>query len=147
MCDGLAFLIGSLIGMHHLHSSLEWGEWLGPVAVAGYGLYVLYLTWRCQDLSKNLGAGRWLVFGLPICLSLDNLVAGMGTEAAGVPVVLVALAFGIVSGGLALLGMGVGCSLAARSRFQAGWVSGILLIVAAGGLFLKEVLLDLTTNS
>jgi putative Mn2+ efflux pump MntP len=147
LCDGLASLIGSIIGLDRLRSSLEWGEWLGPAAVACYGLYVLWLTWRCRDLATNPGAGRWLVFGLPICLSLDNLVAGMGTNASGVWAVLVALVFGVLSGGLALLGMGIGSALGARSGSRAGWLSGALLILVAGGLILKEALVDLTANT
>src|SRR5262249_42702260 len=76
LCDGLASLISSVVGMDRLRSSLPWSDWLGPAAVAGYGLYVLYLAWRCQNLTTSPGAARWLVFGLPFCLSLDNLVAG-----------------------------------------------------------------------
>jgi manganese efflux pump family protein len=163
LCDGLASLIGSLVGIDRLRSSLSsslpWGEWLGPLAVACYGLYVLYLTWRCMNPANpttnptnpanpatNFGAARWLVFGLPICLSLDNLVAGVGTEASGMSAVLAALAFGVVSGGLALLGLGVGSALGARGRFRAGWLGGALLILVAGGLVLKEALVDLTAN-
>ncbi len=100
-CDGLASLIGSTVGMDRLGFALLWGEWLGPAAAALYGLYVLYLTSRCQDLTTNPGTARWLVFSLPICLSLDNLVAGLGTDASGAPAVLGALAFAGMSGGLA----------------------------------------------
>ena len=61
VCDGLASLIGSTVGLDRLGSALLWGEWLGPAAAASYGLYVLYLTWRCQDLTTNPGTARWLV--------------------------------------------------------------------------------------
>jgi putative Mn2+ efflux pump MntP len=108
--------------------------------VAAYALYVFYLAWRCQDLTISPGAARWLVFGLPICLSLDNLVAGKGPEVSGLPAVLVGLIFGVVSGSLALLGMWLGSSLGARSRLQAAWLSGTLLVIVSGCLFLREAL-------
>jgi putative Mn2+ efflux pump MntP len=140
LCDGLASLIGSMFGIEVLRTALPWSEWLGPAAVAAYGVYVLYLAWRCHGLTTRAGATRWLVFSLPICLSLDNLVAGMGTEASGVPAVLTALTFGGVSGGLALLGMVVGSTLGARRVFRAWWLGGTLLILIAGGWFFKEAL-------
>jgi putative Mn2+ efflux pump MntP len=146
VCDGLASLIGSTVGMDRVGSALLWGEWLGPAAAAFYGLYVLYLTWRCQDLTTNPGTARWLVFALPICLSLDNLLAGVGTEASGLPAVLGALAFAGMSGALALLGIGAGSALVARVRFRAGWLSGAFLILGAAGLVLKDALIDLTVN-
>ena len=139
LCDGLATLIGLIIDMDRVRSSLEWCEWLGPAAVAGYGLYVLYLAWHCQNLAANPGAARWLAFGLPLCLSLDNLVtAGAGTAASGVPAVLLALTFGLISGGMASLGMWAGAALGTRVRLGAGWIGGAVLILVAVGLVLKE---------
>jgi putative Mn2+ efflux pump MntP len=144
LCDGLASWIGTVIGAHSLHSSMEWREWVGPSAVAAYGVYVLFLAWRCQRLTAE--PSRCLVFSLPLCLSLDNLTVGIGLEASGVPSILVAPVFGLLSGGLALLGLQIGSALSARSRFQPGWLSGVLLLLVAGGLILKEAVIDLTVN-
>jgi putative Mn2+ efflux pump MntP len=140
LCDGLASLIGSVAGVERLRSFLPWSEGLGLAAVAAYGIYVLYLAWRCQGLTMSPCAARWLVFSLPICLSLDNLVAGIGPEASGVPVGLVALIFGVMSGGLALLGIGVGSALGAHARRRTGWLGGTLLLLVSGFLTMREIL-------
>ena len=57
VCDGLATWVGSAAGMEGVRSALAWGEWLGPAVVAGYGLYVLYLAWRCRGLATGAGNG------------------------------------------------------------------------------------------
>jgi putative Mn2+ efflux pump MntP len=140
ICDGLASLIGSVVGVDRLRSALDWSEWLGPAAVAGYGLYVLYVAWRCRRLAKDTDTTGRLVFVLPICLSLDNLVIGAGSGASAASPFLVASTFGVMSGGLALLGIWVGSDLKSRSRERAMWLGGVLLILVAGFLCIKEVL-------
>src|SRR5712691_5724746 len=89
VCDGLASLLGSALGVERLRAALAWCEWFGPALVGGYGLYVLYHAWRCQSLER-FPSGGWLAFGLPIGLSLDNLVAGVGPTGFGLSAVLAA---------------------------------------------------------
>jgi len=140
LCDGLASWIGSGTRLGRFRSSLEWCDWVGPTAVASYGLYVLYQALRCKGLAAKPGAGRWLVFGLPVCLSLDNLFTGVGSELTGASAALIASGFGAISGTMAILGMHAGSVLNARGGIPAGWVGGTLLVLVAGGLFLKESL-------
>jgi putative Mn2+ efflux pump MntP len=146
LCDGFAAWAGSVVGMQWLRSTSASSEWLGPAAVAAYGVYILYLALRSGDLAANPGAARWLAFGLPVCLSLDNLVAGVATPASAVPAILPALAFGVMSGGLALVGSRVGSAVRARSRFRVRWLGGALLVLFAAGLVLKDALLDLNAH-
>jgi putative Mn2+ efflux pump MntP len=137
LCDGLASGIGSLFHADW-REALEWSEWLGPAAVAAYGLYVLVLAWKSQTLIDR-SRGAWLAIGLPICLSLDNLAVGVDATEAGVPVAFIALAFGAVSGLLSLLGSALGASIGgAEPRRQ--WLGGAVLLVLACGLFCKEML-------
>ena len=138
LCDGLATWVGAVAGMERVRSALAWGEWLGPAVVAGYGLYVLCLAWRCRGLATGHGGRLW-AFLLPLGLSLDNLVAGAG--AAGAQPALAALLFGATSGALALLGMTAGAALGSRRRFRAAWLSGALLLLVAAGLVVKDVFL------
>ena len=147
VCDGLASWIGCVAGMGLLRSTPGRGEWIGPLAVAGYGVYVLWVARRCQGLSPRLDTTRWLVLALPLGLSLDNLVAGVGAGAPVVSPVLTALFFGAASGAMALAGLGAGAAVATRSRLRPGWLGGACLILVAGGLVLKEALLELTAAS
>jgi|GEM_PF-388944 putative Mn2+ efflux pump MntP len=139
ICDGAATWIGSIVGMERLRWSLDWSSWLGPAAVACYGAYVLFLAWRSPGISAKLASTRWLEFGLPLCLSVDNLFAGLGGQPTG-PSFLVPVTFGVISGGLALIGMAVGSFVARRSHLASRWTAAVLLLMVAGGLALKEAL-------
>jgi putative Mn2+ efflux pump MntP len=100
---------------------------------------VLFLAWRSQVISAKLASTRWLVFALPLCLSLDNLFAGLGGQPTG-PSFLVPVTFGVISGGLALVGMAAGSFLVRRSHLSSRWTAAVLLLMVAGGLALKEAL-------
>jgi putative Mn2+ efflux pump MntP len=75
-----------------------------------------------------------------LCLSLDNLVAGVGTDASAGWAALVALSFGVTSGCLALLGIRLGVAVASRTRLHAGWLGGAALVLAGLALLCKETL-------
>ena len=124
VCDGLATWIGCVAGMGLLKSTPARWEWIGPLAVAGYGIYILCVARRCQALPARLDTTRWLVLALPLGLSLDNLVAGVGAGVPAAPPVLSALFFGAASGTMALLGLGAGAAVANRSRLRSGWLGG-----------------------
>jgi putative Mn2+ efflux pump MntP len=138
LCDGLASYLGWALGLAW-HDAPEGGEWLGPAAVAGYALYVLALAWHSRRLAEAR-AGGWLALALPLCLSLDNLAAGVGPDASAGTAALTALAFGAASGGLALLGLHLGTALAARARVRAEWLGGAVLLTVALALVGKEML-------
>jgi manganese efflux pump family protein len=140
MCDGLAFWLGAC-WLGGLRSLVEGWDWLGPAAVAGYGLYVLALAWRLRHLSTGAGPRwYWLTLGLPLCLSLDNLVAGADSQWTGLPLALAAGILGTLSGGLALLGLMLGAAFQRRSPAAAPWVRGALLLLIAVALFVLESL-------
>jgi putative Mn2+ efflux pump MntP len=140
VCDGLASFLGWFGGMAEWRTSLLFGDWLGPVAVGSYGIYVLALAWHSRRLA-NASRGSWLAIGLPLCLSLDNLAAGVGADgtAAG-SAALAALATGAASGCLALVGMGLGAALTKRIRLRAQWLGGAALVAVALILLCKEAL-------
>jgi putative Mn2+ efflux pump MntP len=138
LCDGSVSFLGWALGFA-CHDAPEWGEWLGPAVVAGYALYVLALAWHSRRLAEAR-AGGWLALALPLCLSLDNLAAGVGPDASAGSAALTALAFGAASGGLALLGLRFGTALAARARVRAEWLGGAVLLTVDLALVCKEML-------
>ena len=139
LCDGLASFLGWAIGTAEWSTSLGRFEWLGPAAVGCYGLYVLGLARHSRRLAEG-SAGGWLAFGLPLCLSLDNLAAGVGAGGSADSAVLVALAYGSLSGCLALLGLELGSALTARVRFRAEWVGGTTLVAVSIALLCVDAL-------
>lgn len=133
ICDGLASLFGTMIPMGPDDSANRWLLWIGPLTVAAYALYVLLLAKLTVSAGSRMGA-RWLVFGLPLCLSLDNLLVGGRLNALGLPAPITAVLFGIGSGLLAFAGLRLGWWGAVRWPDQARR-AGLL------GLFLLAVVI------
>lgn len=132
ICDGLASLIGATFEFGPNTGSIRWIPWIGPLMVATYALYVLLLA----RLTLSLGRGRdshMLVFGLPLCLSLDNLFTGGRLIASGLPTTVTAVLFGLLSGLFAFAGLRLGWWVADRWPYQSRR-AGLL------GLFLLAVL-------
>jgi len=133
-CDGVASMVGACVGFGTV---LGRYEWLGPAVVGGYGAYVLLLAWRSRRPAAPADARGWPAFGLPVCLSIDNLVAGAG--AVGGDTVLAAVACGAVSGSLAFLGLWLGAGFARRVTLRGAWVGGAALVVVAVALLCRDV--------
>jgi putative Mn2+ efflux pump MntP len=131
ICDGLASLFGAMLRIGPDDSSDQWLHWIAPVAVAAYALYVLLLTKLTLSAGRNTDA-RWLVFGLPLCLSLDNFLAGGRLNALELPAPVTAMLFGLCSGLLAFAGLRLGGWASAHWQCQARR-AGLL------GLFLLAV--------
>jgi putative Mn2+ efflux pump MntP len=137
--DGLGCLLGSMTVLQSFRSRLPGSEWLAPMVLAGYGIYVLYLTSRCKEMPGISKSSIWFSFGLPICLSFDNLVAGTVTNASPLQAVWAASSMGAISGLMALIGMEIGLATVKRFRLGAGWTCGVALITAACGLAVGDL--------
>ena len=63
----------------------------------------------CTTSSElAMAGGRGMLFGLPLSLSLDNLLGGAGISALGYPVVPAALLIGLVSAAMSCAGLYLG---------------------------------------
>src|SRR6185503_5487523 len=100
LCDALAPLIGLLIGKSLLEFVGPWVEHLGPLLLCAYGVYVIYISQRYVGDTD-----RWMVLGLPLSLSLDNLVAGTTLGMVGFPLVLSVTIIGVMSSLFSLAGL------------------------------------------
>lgn len=90
------------------------GEVIGPaanlagaVALAGSGGYILRSAFRGRA-PEGLPDRTSVVLGLPLSLSADNLLAGVGLGLLGFPAVGSALIFGIITAAICLVGQYVG---------------------------------------
>jgi putative Mn2+ efflux pump MntP len=130
ICDGLASLFGAMLGIGADGSSEQWLHWIGPLAVVAYALYVLLLAKLTISTDGSTDA-RWVVFGLPLCLSLDNFLAGGRLNALDLPAPVTAILFGLCSGLLAFAGLRLGEWASARWQCQARRAGLLGLIVLA----------------
>jgi putative Mn2+ efflux pump MntP len=130
VCDAFAPLIGLLIGKSLLEFIGPWVEHLGPLLLCAYGVYVIYIAQRYA--GKEAGdADRWMVLGLPLSLSLDNLVAGTTLGMVGFPLLLSVTIIGAMSALFAFVGLKLGTTAVKLLPVRAELISGVVLIFIA----------------
>ena len=127
-------LLGLLLGKAVLSLITPVAEWLAPAAMLGCGIVVLWLALRREGAkqtelerthlerthperahSEQAGGAlfgfanqRALLLGLPLTLSIDNVIAGAGIGIAGYPLAMSALIVGSVSAAMACAGLYAG---------------------------------------
>lgn len=105
-------LLGLLLGRALLNAIAPVAEWLAPAAMLFCGVIVLWLALRRgeADVARlaNFANRRALLLGLPLSLSLDNVIAGAGIGVAGYPLLQSALIVGSLSAALACAGLYAG---------------------------------------
>lgn len=130
LCDGLAPLVGLLVG----HSLVEylgaWVEYLGPLVLCAYGAYVIYVARRCEGEEAD-EVGRWVVLGLPLSMSLDNLIAGTSLGMVGFPLWLSVAVIGAMSALMSLAGLWLGRRAVNLLRIRTETMGGVALILIA----------------
>jgi len=131
LCDGLAPLVGLAIGQSLAGMLHAWVEYAGPGLIGLYGVYMICVA-RYGSQTPSAESERWALLGLPVCLSVDNLVAGVGLGMLGFPLLLSAGMLGSLSAALSLGGLWLGRTIANRLPFKAEFASGAILVLVAG---------------
>jgi putative Mn2+ efflux pump MntP len=129
LCDGLAPLIGILIGHYWGEKIGETGELVGAIGLGLYGLYLLIRAWRTEAPEEM--DRPWAVYGLIVPLSADNIVAGTSLGLLGVSTWLAPLVFGVSTFLMALIGLYLGRAAAGFIRIRPDLVTGAALVVMA----------------
>jgi putative Mn2+ efflux pump MntP len=132
--DGLAPLAGILLG--HDVSQKIGGEIADRAGAAALGLYGFYLIVRAMQTAtqEELQAEhRWSIFGLPVPLSLDNVIAGTGLGMLGMSPLVPATLFGVITLVMTLIGLQLGRAVSRIIPVRPRWdvVVGVALIVEA----------------
>ena len=138
VCDALAPLIGLLIGQSLLKIVGPWVEHLGPLLLCAYGVYVIYIAKRCAGTETG-ETDRWMVLGLPLSLSLDNLIAGTTLGMIGFPILLSVAIIGAMSALLSLAGLRLGRTAVNLLRFRADLIGGVVLIFIALSFVVQDL--------
>lgn len=123
VCDALAPLVGLFIGQSFLVYA---GAWVGPLLLCAYGIYVVCIARRYSGEET-----RWLVLGLPLSLSLDNLVAGTTLGVVGFPLLLSVTIIGGMSALMSLAGLMIGRTAVNFFRVRTELIGGVVLILIA----------------
>lgn len=132
--DGVAPLVGILLG-HDLSHEIGSGI-ADPVGAAALGLYGGYLVIRALQTSSPAeveAEQRWTIFGLPIPLSLDNVIAGTGLGMIGLSPLIPAVLFGTITFVMTLAGLQLGRGIARFIPLRVRWdvLVGVALVIEA----------------
>jgi putative Mn2+ efflux pump MntP len=128
-CDGVAPLVGILIGHYWSETIGSTAEYVGAIALGGYGLYLVLRAWRTpptEELDRP-----WAAFGLVVPLSADNIVAGASLGLLGFSPWLAAPVLGVTTALMVLVGLQLGRVAAHVIRIRPDLLTGVALVVMA----------------
>jgi putative Mn2+ efflux pump MntP len=135
-CESVSTLAGLLAGQF-LRTHVFPGRLAGAAALLISGGTILYLSWAEHGVENAANDG-WMIFGLPLSLSLDNLVGGAGLGASGFPPILSAALIGAECSALSFAGIFLG----GRGRMlvpqRASTISGAWLVILAVVSFFQQ---------
>jgi putative Mn2+ efflux pump MntP len=127
LCDGVAPLLGLALGPTLRDLLSAWAGVLGPALLVGYGLYSLVIPRGTGDADS--GRDGWMALGIPLFLSLDNLVAGFALGMMRTPIAPTAAAIGAISGLMSLAGFRCGALIGRIIPLRAERIGGAALIL------------------
>jgi manganese efflux pump family protein len=129
VCDGVAPLVGILIGLYSSEAIGSTAEYVGAIALGLYGMYLIVRAWRTEapeELDRP-----WAVYGLIVPLSADNVVAGTSLGLLGFSPWLAAPVFGAITALMVLIGLQLGRAAAGFIRIRSDLLTGVALVVMA----------------
>ena len=122
-------LVGLVLGRHVGSAIGPFAGLVGSFVLGGYGLYLLIGALRKPEPDEL--DHPWALFGIPLSLSLDNLVAGASLGLLGLSPWWSSVLFGTITAVMSLVGLRVGRFVARLVRIRSDLVSGIALIASA----------------
>lgn len=128
--DAVAPLVGGLLG-NLLGEALDpIADYVGPAVLGLYGVYLLVGALR--NPAPDEVDHPWVtLFGMPLALSVDNLLAGTALGVLGFPPVIPAVTFGLMTVVMSFAGLCVGRVAARVIPIRSDLLSGISLVTAA----------------
>jgi putative Mn2+ efflux pump MntP len=132
--DGLAPLAGILLGHEVSHAiGDKVADHAGAVALGSYGLYLIIRALHTATQEELEAEHRWAVLGLPVPLSLDNVIAGTGLGMLGLSPLVPAMLFGAITVLMTLAGLQLGRVVSRFIPIRPRWdvVVGVALIIEA----------------
>jgi putative Mn2+ efflux pump MntP len=130
--DGLAPLTGTLVG-HDVSREIGNGiaDSVGATALGLYGLYLIVRALQTATQEELQAEHRWSIFGLPVPLSLDNVIAGTGLGMLGMSPLVPAALFGTITFLMTLIGLQLGRVVSRFIPIRPRWdvAVGVALII------------------
>lgn len=128
--DFVAPLVGGELGHVFGDAIGPVADYVGPAVLGAYGLYLLFGAIRAPE-PERLDHPWVTLFGLPLALSVDNLLAGTGLGILGFSPIVPAAIFGMMTVVMSLAGLFLGRAAVRVIPIRADLLSGVSLLTAA----------------
>ena len=127
--DMMAPLVGILVGDAFAEKIGSTADVIGAAVLGLFGVYLLIEAWR-NPAPEEMDQ-RWALFGLPLPLSIDNVVAGTSLGLLGYSPWVAPPLFGVTTFIMTLVGLEIGRAAAQYIRIRSDVLTGVALIVMA----------------
>jgi putative Mn2+ efflux pump MntP len=127
--DTMGPLLGILGGAYFAETIGPRADYVGAGVLGGYGLFLLVQAWRTpapEEVDQ-----RWVLFGLPLPLSIDNVIAGTSLGLVGFSPWLASPLFGLITALMTFIGLELGRAAARYIRIRSDLLTGLSLIIMA----------------
>jgi manganese efflux pump family protein len=128
--DGVAPLVGGMLGHYFGKMMGPIADYVGPALLGIYGLYLLFGALR-KPAPDEIDQPWVTLFGMPLSLSVDNLLAGTGLGLLGFSPFIAAVVFGAMTAVMSLIGLCIGRFAARLIPMRSDLVCDISLVAAA----------------
>jgi manganese efflux pump family protein len=127
--DGVAPLVGILAGDYFAETIGSTADYVGAAVLGAYGLFLLVQAARTDEPEEV--DQKWALFGLPLPLSVDNVVAGTSLGLLGYSPWLAPPLLGATTAVMTLVGLHLGRIAASFVRIRSDLLTGVALVVMA----------------
>jgi manganese efflux pump family protein len=127
--DAVAPLVGIVAGDYVARTIGSTADYVGAVILGAYGLYLLVQAWRTpaqEEIDE-----RWALLGLPLPLSVDNVVAGTSLGLLGYSPWLAPPLFGAITALMTFVGLQLGRAAAHFIDIRSDVLTGVALLIMA----------------
>jgi manganese efflux pump family protein len=134
ICDGLGTLIGVAVGDAASRGSIAAAAgYIGPALLIVYGALLIAVPSHASSRIQEVGR-PWLIVGLPVVLSVDNIVSGLALGLVQFPAVTTAAIIGAASAAMALAGLRLGALVIRISPLRTEVAAGAMMLVVGAML-------------
>ncbi|HEY1566345.1 MAG TPA: manganese efflux pump [Solirubrobacteraceae bacterium] len=126
--DGLAPLVGILVGDYVGEKIGSTADYIGAATLAAYGLYLIVEALRTPAPEEGLDF-RFALFGLPLPLSVDNVVAGTSLGLLGYSPWLAPPLFGFTTAVVSVAGLQLGRVIGHLIHIRPDLLTGVALLL------------------
>ena len=127
--DAMAPLVGILAGDYLAEAIGSAADYLGAGVMGAFGLFLLVRA-ACTDEPEE-EEQKWALFGLPLPLSVDNVVAGTSLGLLGYSPWIAPPLLGVCTTVMTFVGLWVGRAAASFIRIRSDVLTGVALVVMA----------------